>query len=159
MKIIAISDTHSEPLPKALLTELKTVDLIVHAGDFCEPGVFHQLKGIKDVRAVYGNMDGLELRDILPKHTVIECDGVRIGLAHGDGAVDGIIERLQTVFKGQHVDCVIFGHSHQPYQGMIDGVLFFNPGSPTDMLRAPYRSYGVLDIKAGKIKAHIVRLK
>ncbi len=159
MKIIVLSDTHSQPLPKVLLEDLRGADLIVHAGDFCELDVYRQLKGMKDICAVYGNMDGLELRDILPKHVVIECAGVKIGVAHGDGASEGVIARLQAVFKGQGVGVVIFGHSHEPRQEMIGGVLFLNPGSPTDTVRSPYCSYGVLEIDAGKIRAHIVKIK
>ncbi|MFH0754907.1 MAG: metallophosphoesterase family protein [Candidatus Omnitrophota bacterium] len=159
MKIIALADTHSQPLPKALLEELKHVDLILHAGDFCEMGVYDQLKGFKDIRAVYGNMDGMDLRDKLPRQFVMECEGVRIGVAHGEGAAEGVVSRLQVVFKGQNVDMVVFGHSHQPYHEMIDGVLYFNPGSPTDTVRPPYRSYGLIEVKSGKIRAHIVKLK
>ncbi len=159
MKIIALSDTHSQPLNKELLKELATADLIVHVGDFCDLDVYHQLKAIGDIRAVYGNMDGTDLREVLPKQVVFACEGVNIGLAHGEGAPEGIIPRLQAVFKGQKVDVVIFGHSHTPCQQTIDGVLFFNPGSPTDEVRAPYRSYGVIDINAGKVQAKIVRIK
>ena len=159
MKIIALADTHSQPLPKILLDEIRHADMIMHAGDFCEVGVYEQLKSIKDIRAVYGNVDGPDLREILPRQLIVECGGVRIGLVHGDGASEGIIPRLKTAFKGQHVDVVVFGHSHQPFHEMIDGVLYFNPGSPTDTVRPPYRSYGLIEIKSGKIKAHIVKLK
>ncbi len=159
MKIIALADTHSHHLPKALLEELPGADLIVHGGDFTDPDVYHHLKAVKDIRAVYGNMDGLDLREILPKQAVFDCEGVKIGLAHGEGNPEGIIGRLQKAFQGSGVQVIIFGHSHTPYNGVVDGVLFFNPGSPTDMVRAPYLSYGVLDIKDGKVKAKIVKLR
>jgi putative phosphoesterase len=159
MKIIVLSDTHSHPLPQALLNDLPGADLILHAGDFTDPEVYSQLKAVKDIRAVYGNMDGTDLRGFLPRQTVFDCEGVRIGLAHGEGNPDGVIGRLEKAFEGSGVQVIVFGHTHMPCHDVINGVLFFNPGSPTDMIRAPYRSYGVLDIKDGKVKAKIVKLK
>ena len=159
MKIIVLADTHSRSLPQALLNDLPSADLILHAGDFTDPEVYSQLKAVKDIRAVYGNMDGTELRELLPKQAVFDREGVRIGLAHGDGNPEGIIRRLAKMFEGSGVQVIVFGHSHMPCQEMANGVLFFNPGSPTDTVRAPYLSYGILDVKDGKVKAKIVKLK
>ena len=86
MKIIVLSDTHSSPLPAALVREIAGADMVVHAGDFADIGFYRQLEAMKDVRAVYGNMDGMALRECLPKQTVFECEGVRIGLVHGEGS-------------------------------------------------------------------------
>jgi putative phosphoesterase len=159
MKIIVLSDTHSHPLPKALSDDLSSADLILHAGDFSDLEVYQQLKAIKEIRAVYGNIDGLELRKILPEKLIFDCAGVKIGMAHGMGNPDGIIGRLQKIFEGSGVQVIVFGHTHMPCHEVINGVLFFNPGSPTDTIRAPYCSYGVLEIKDGKVKAKIVKLK
>jgi putative phosphoesterase len=159
MKIIALADTHSRPLPKALLDDMASADLLVHAGDFADAEVYRHLKAIKDIRAVYGNMDGMDLRSFLPQQTVFNCEGVKIGLAHGEGAPEGIMARLQKEFEGSGVGVIIFGHSHTPYNSVVNGILFFNPGSPTDTVRSPYLSYGVLDVKDGKVKARIVKLK
>jgi uncharacterized protein len=159
MKIIALADTHSQPLPKALIEQIKAADLLVHAGDFADVEVYHRLQALKELRGVYGNVDGPELREILPRALVFECEGVRIGVAHGDGHYEGIMERLQAVFAGQKLDLVVFGHSHMPQHELIDGVTYFNPGSPTDMIRAPYLSYGLIDVHDGKFKARIVKLK
>ena len=159
MKIIVLSDTHSQPLPVTLQDDLASADLILHAGDFADVDVYNQLKAVQAVRAVYGNIDGMDLRKLLPREMVFDCEGVRIGLAHGDGNPDGVMARLQKEFQGSGVQVIVFGHTHMAYQGMVDGVLFFNPGSPTDSIRAPYRSYGILDVKQGKVKAKIVKLK
>lgn len=159
MKIIVLADTHSQPLPKALVEDIKSADLVVHAGDFSDVDVYHRLKAMKDIRAVYGNMDGTDLRAFLPREAVFECAGVKIGLAHGEGSPTGIIGRLQQIFKDQGVQVVVFGHSHEPCHEVLDGVLYFNPGSPTDTVRAPYLSYGVLEAKDGHVKARIIKLK
>ena len=39
-----------------------------------------------------------------------------------------------------------------------DGVLFFNPGSPTDKVFAAYNSYGILEINDKKVEGKIVKI-
>ncbi|MBF0619248.1 MAG: metallophosphoesterase family protein [Candidatus Omnitrophica bacterium] len=159
MRIIALSDTHSQLIPPEVLKEIKAADLLIHVGDFCDLDVYYGLKKAQEIRAVYGNMDSLELRSALPKQAVFECGDVRIGIYHGDGGTPGLLERVKAVFKEEKLDIIVFGHTHTPMNEMIDGVLFFNPGSPTDSIRPPYRSYGVLEISGKTIKSEIVRLK
>ena len=158
MKIGIVSDTHSLELPAQMLEDFKRVDFIIHAGDFCSADVLAVFKKIKDVKAVYGNMDPPELRKILPRRQIIPCGKFSIGLFHGEGNPQAIVEAVKKEFKGIRVDAVIFGHSHQPMNEQIDGVLFFNPGSPNDTVRAPFCSYGVLTIN-GKISGKIIKVK
>lgn len=158
MKIIVLADTHSRPLPGQLIADMERADMIVHAGDFCEADVYFRLKKIKGIRAVYGNMDSVELRGILPQRDVFEYGGVKFGLAHGEGSYDMIIPRLEESFKGQGLQVVVFGHSHVPFNAQVGGILFFNPGSPTDTVRSPYLSYGVIEASEGKAKARIVKI-
>jgi uncharacterized protein len=42
--------------------------------------------------------------------------------------------------------CVVFGHSHIPWNQEIDGQLLFNPGSATDRRRQPTCSIGLLHV-------------
>ena len=159
MRILAISDTHSQTLPKMLQNEIHNVDIVVHVGDFCDMEVLSRLKKDKEVKAVFGNMDGLELRQALPRQAIFRCEEVTIGLVHGEGAPDKIEERVGKMFEGQSVDAIIFGHSHAPFNKVINGILFFNPGSPTDTIRSPYLSYGILEVKGKSIKGQIVKIK
>ena len=55
------------------------------------------------------------------------------------------------------MDVIVFGHSHSPVNELRDGILFFNPGSPTDKIFAKYNSYGILTINK-EIKGEIIRL-
>ncbi|MBF0593799.1 MAG: metallophosphoesterase family protein [Candidatus Omnitrophica bacterium] len=159
MRIIVISDTHSEVLPQALIEDIKKSDLVIHVGDFCDIDVFKKLKTLKDIRAVYGNMDGLDLRGILPRKAVFKCEDVTIGLFHGEGGPDRLFEKVKEAFEKEKVDLVIFGHSHEVLNEVVDGIRYFNPGSPTDTVRAPFRSYGVLDVKGRNLKASIIKIK
>jgi putative phosphoesterase len=158
MKIGVVSDTHSYTIPQQLLDDFKRVDLIIHAGDFCTMKDLKIFKKIQIVRAVFGNMDGLELRQVLPEREVFEAGGITVGLCHGHGSPQHVLEHVRKEFKKEKPDIVIFGHSHQPMNETIDHVLYFNPGSPTDVVRAPYCSYGILEISNGKVSGKIIKV-
>jgi putative phosphoesterase len=69
MRIAVLADTHVnrlEHLPKKIIDTISTVDLIIHAGDFTDVQVLEELKRLKVVKAVQGNMDSMELKTTLP---------------------------------------------------------------------------------------------
>jgi len=140
LKIGVISDTHAqkyETLPKNLITALSEVDLIIHAGDVVTADVIAGLKSLAPFEGVYGNMDLPEVKAILPREQLLVIKGRRIGVIHGSGGPWMLEERVMQAFN--NVDVIIFGHSHQAFNRVIDGVLLFNPGSAG-------RSYGILEI-------------
>jgi hypothetical protein len=64
---------------------------------------------------------------------------------------------VKREFANKKVDVVVFGHSHHPMNEKIDDVLYFNPGSATDTVFAPYRSYGILEM-TNTITGRIIKL-
>lgn len=161
MRIIVLSDTHvpnmAGDIPAAIYEEIKKADLVLHAGDFTEVNFLEKLRKLKKTVGVYGNMDCKELSSALRAKEIIEAGKFRIGLIHGWGPAEGLTDRIFEEFKGDKVDCIIFGHSHNPLNKTIKEVLFFNPGSPTDKMFAPYNSYGILEVNE-KVTAKIVKL-
>jgi len=162
MKIGIISDTHLSgtkcELPAKLLAALKDCDLILHAGDILEMCVLEELKKISKVEAVFGNMDGAKIKSTLKDRLILNIEGEKICLMHGYGHPDKLVDILKQELLSIKPDIIVFGHSHVPKNEYIDGVLFFNPGSATDTVFAPYRSYGIIEIDKGEIKAEIHRL-
>jgi len=163
MKIGIISDTHipatRHKLSAELLHALEGCDMIIHAGDIIELWVLEDLKKISKVEAVCGNMDSRKVRSSLPEKKTLNLEGKKICLMHGYGNPVILVKTLKNELLSQKPDIIIFGHSHKAMNESIDGVLFFNPGSPTDTVFAPYRSYGTIEIKNGEINAAIHRLK
>jgi len=161
VKIIVISDTHipetSDRLPDALLEEIKKADLLIHLGDITAHSVLEDLRNITKVEAMVGNMDSHNIRQELPKKKILEINGLKIGIVHGEGPPYKIRDYVKEVFADDKVDCVMHGHSHNPYTETEGGIIYMNPGSPTDMVFAPYNSYGVLEVD-DRITAKIVRL-
>ncbi len=159
MKIVVLSDTHSRALPASLKAALFQADLIVHVGDFCSLDDLKEIAAYTEVKAVYGNMDDMSLRNKLPSRDIFDAEGVRIGLFHGKGPAKEVIEYAKEEFSKDKVDIVVFGHSHSPYNEKIGKVLYFNPGSPTDKISAPMCSYGIIEVKDGKYNCEIIEIK
>jgi hypothetical protein len=159
VKIGVIADTHLEaPSPelKRVAKELfGDADLVVHAGDIRSQAVLEVFAG-KELVAVRGNNDAGPLGDLLPERQVFEAGGHRIGVAHGRGWPFGLPGRVVRRFED--VDCVVFGHSHRPFNERRGGVLLFNPGAFCGGFFAlGRRSVGIL--RAGReIRGEIVRL-
>jgi putative phosphoesterase len=150
MRIVVIADTHVsklEYLPKKIVAVLSTVNLIIHAGYFTDLRLLTELRQLREVKAVHGNMDSRELKTVLPAKEVVVIENKRIGVTHGSGAPWGIEERVRRVFESNPIEIIIYGHSHRSQNKVINGILFFNPGKATD-------SFGILTIDRG-IKAEI----
>lgn len=159
MKIGVVADTHSLEIPQQLIDDLKQVDLIVHAGDFCSENDFKVFSDIQKMIAVHGNMDEPSVKKRLSDKEIFKVEEVTIGLYHGRGSAEKIIDIIDYEFEGQDVDIIIFGHSHTPMNEKNGNILYFNPGSPNDNVFAPYHSYGMLDINGKNIDAKIVKVK
>jgi len=160
MRIGVISDTHiphaAPALPPEIYTALEGADMILHAGDIVRPSVLEDLRRLAKVEAVYGNMDGPELRELLPAKKIIKAGRFRIGLIHGSGAPFKLMETVKKEFPSS-IDVIVFGHSHSAVNESKEGILFFNPGSLTDKVFAKYNSYGILTVN-GKIEGKIIRI-
>jgi uncharacterized protein len=74
-------------------------------------------------------------------------------MIHDAGPTKGRRERMQELFPTARV--VVFGHSHMPFNEDEDGLLLFNPGSPTWKRRAPFPSMGLLWIENGDVEGEI----
>jgi predicted phosphodiesterase len=94
----------------------------------------------------------------VPVKRVIEVDGCRIGLIHGWGAAEGLVERVRQEFCDARLDALVFGHSHAPLCHREGGLLLFNPGSATDRRDMPYESIGVLEVADGLVQGRIIPL-
>ncbi len=161
MKIGVISDTHianrNEHIPGIILDVFRQMDMVIHAGDMVDLWVIDELKSAcPKVVAVSGNMDSEAVKKKYLAKEIIEISGYRICLMHGSGSALNLVEVLKTAFKEDKPDIIVFGHSHKSMNEFIDGILFFNPGSATD-LTAEYNSYGIIEINEG-INSRIIKI-
>lgn len=158
MKVAVLADTHtrgmSRTVPMGAWPYLESADHILHAGDVVDPSLLHELKALAPVTVVVGNCDGMDVRHWGATDTAqVSLEGITIGMVHDSGQKIGRRERMRKLFPDARV--VVFGHSHIPWNEDSDGVLLFNPGSPTWKRRAPFTSMGLLWIEDGKVEGEI----
>lgn len=149
-----LADTHAPRrwrlCPAAVARQLRSADLILHAGDVCTASVLDELSGYGPVRVVLGNNDLPEVAAWgAPDTLEFEIDGIPVAMVHDSGQSAGRRQRLRRRFPAAQL--VVFGHSHIPLDDAADGFRIFNPGSPTDRRRQPRGTFGLLDIDDGHL--------
>jgi putative phosphoesterase len=110
-RIGLISDTHSF-LDKKIFDIFKDVDEIWHAGDAGSIQVFDALRNFKPLRAVYGNIDGGEIRAEYPEDNRFAVEGLDVWMTHIGGYPGSYPPRVRNVLKVKPPDIFICGHSH-----------------------------------------------
>ncbi len=162
MKIGVIADTHipdsAKKLPRKVYDYFKDCDLIIHAGDVVDMSVIRELEKMAETKAVWGNMDNCRVKEDLPEKMILDVNGKKIGIVHGRGPGFKALQFAKEAFV-KKPDIIIFGHSHIPFNEKKEGILFFNPGSPTDRVFSPYRSFGIIEIEGDDIRAEIVKIE
>jgi len=155
-----VSDTHlprfGTMLPRALVDGLRTANVsrILHCGDFTEPLAAELFEAIAPFDAVAGNNDGEELWERFGRKKIVQVEGIRIGLIHGDSWRPAPVQAL-AAFADERVDVICFGHSHVPLIEWRGGILLVNPGSPTDRRRMPRFSYATLHVDGTRAEAEL----
>ncbi len=133
---------------------LESADHVLHAGDVVDPSLLDEIKALAPVTVVMGNCDAHDIRDWGATDEVeLELGGVPIAMLHDAGPTKGRWARMRARFPRARV--VVFGHSHLPVNEDHDGLLLFNPGSPTWKRRAPFPSMGLLWIEDGAVEGEI----
>lgn len=159
MKILIISDTHTdsiEKLPNWIIHQIKSADALIHCGDITGVTLLKQLSELNSVfYPVKGNLDPY-MPGILPEKRSLIFEGVKVGVTHGSGSPFGLEMRLFYTFHEE--DIIVYGHTHSPFAGEIDGKFFVNPGSLLQNRYIQQNSYAVLTVKDKKYSAEIIYL-
>lgn len=110
-RIGLISDTHGHLDPQ-VFEHFKECDEIWHAGDIGNKKVYNEIAAFKPLRAVYGNIDGQELRAICPEDNWFMCEDLQVWITHIGGYPPRYNKRVKEVLKNKVPDLFICGHSH-----------------------------------------------
>jgi putative phosphoesterase len=154
MKIGVISDTHGL-FDKSLAEIFAGVNAIIHAGDIGKMEVISRLEAIAPVIAVEGNSDSFGR---FPVERVEELDGHRVLVRHIFGELHQLREKDRRLLEELQPGVVVFGHSHRPYQQMLDGAMLFNPGSAGPRRFSLPRTVGILSFDRERPEAQIINL-
>lgn len=124
VRVGVISDTHGL-LRSGVFGAFEGVDRVLHAGDVGEPRILTELQVLGPVDAVWGNVDGPEVRAVTREVVEGEAGGTSFALVHGHQVRD--YAELPDRFPD--ADLVVHGHSHVPALRTVGGTLLLNPGS------------------------------
>jgi putative phosphoesterase len=129
-KIGLISDTHGF-LDKVVATHFKDCDEIWHAGDLGPIEIAEQLKSQHTLRAVYGNIDGADIRTVFSENEIFNCEEVKVMIRHIGGYPPRYNPETRKALELHKPRLFISGHSHIlriMFDPAID-CLYINPGA------------------------------
>lgn len=130
VRIGLISDTHNY-LDEAVFKHFENCDEIWHAGDFGTIELANQLASFKPLKAVYGNIDGNDIRTIYPEQLVFNCEDVKVMMRHIGGYPPRYNPETKKELLIHQPQLFISGHSHilkVIYDDKIN-CLHMNPGA------------------------------
>jgi uncharacterized protein len=110
-RIGLLSDTHGD-IPDRVLTFFEPVDEIWHAGDIGNAETADYLAAYRPLKAVYGNIDGQDIRISYPQHQRFLCEQVDVWMTH-IGGYPGYYDRsVKPDIYNNPPKLFISGHSH-----------------------------------------------
>ena len=129
-KILLLSDTHSH-LDKAMLKYINQADEVWHAGDIGDIKVTDEIKKLKPLRAVYGNIDDALIRSEFPLHNRFFCEEIDVWITHIGGYPGRYTPSVRESLNNNPPKLFITGHSHilKVINDKKLGLLHMNPGA------------------------------
>lgn len=129
-RIGLISDTHGY-LDDAVFRHFEQCSEIWHAGDFGSLDVLSRLQEFRPLKGVWGNIDGQEIRSVLPEKITWTCEEVNVYMVHIGGHPAKYAPGIKQELIKASARLFICGHSHILkiiYDGKIN-CLHMNPGA------------------------------
>ena len=147
MRLGIISDTHGRLRPEVLQV-FAEVDQILHGGDVGPVELLDQLSLLAPVTAVYGNVDGMEVRNRCPQVARLELDGFITVVTHGNQFGSPTPAILHREFPDAEI--IVYGHTHKPLLELVDKtVTVMNPGSAGAPRFGLQPSVGIMELEPG----------
>ncbi len=130
-RIAVISDTHGT-FDAPLREFIRDVDEVWHAGDVggSATALVDEIARCKQLRCVYGNVDGGVMRRLFGKYESFECEGIRVLMTHIGGYPKRYEAEARAKIELLRPKVFISGHSHilkVMYDPKYD-LLHINPG-------------------------------
>lgn len=160
MKIALISDNHGY-IGDDVLSHLKDINEIWHAGDIGTLESIAPMKKIATFRGVFGNIDDQSIQYEFPLNQLFEVEGLKVFMTHIGGYPGRYSQRVKTIFEKEKPGLYICGHSHicKVMPDRKYGLLHMNPGSYGHTGFHKIRTILKFEIKKGQIlNLHAVEL-
>ncbi len=148
MRVGLISDIHGR-LRAEVFDLFAGVDRILFAGDVERIELLDELEVLAPVNAVWGNVDGHEVRRHTAASLEIEFEQVRFAVTHGD-LVSPQFDILLRAFPT--ADVIVHGHSHVPRCDCHGGRWLVNPGAVTKPRAGHPASVAIAEVEDGRVE-------
>ena len=129
-KILLLSDTHGY-IDDRILQYAEDADELWHAGDIGTTVVSDVLQKVRPLKAVFGNIDGAEIRKEFPLNNRFMCEAVDVWITHIGGYPGRYSPAVKDEIKANPPRIFISGHSHilKVMNDKTLNLLHMNPGA------------------------------
>ena len=129
-RILLLSDTHSH-IDDAIIKYVNQADEVWHAGDIGDLNVTDQIKKLKPLRGVFGNIDDDKARMDFPLHNRFFCENVNVWITHIGGYPGKYNPKIVEELTKNPPKLFICGHSHilKVIFDKKNNFLHMNPGA------------------------------
>jgi putative phosphoesterase len=137
-------------------------DEVWHAGDIGSYHVIEEIEKVSKIRAVYGNIDGADIRKEFPMNNIFTLENVKVFLTHIGGYPGRYEKRVREEISRIRPKLFISGHSHI-LKVQFDkkfGLLHMNPGAAGKYGFHKVRTLLRFKLDSGEIKdLEVIELK
>lgn len=129
-RIGLLSDTHGY-WDERYLKYFEPCDQIWHAGDIGSTEIVERLEAFRPLKAVYGNIDGQDIRRLFPEIARFTVDGADVLMKHIGGYPGKYNASIRSTLFANPPRLFISGHSHilkVKYDKSLN-LLHINPGA------------------------------
>ena len=129
-RILLLSDTHSH-IDDSIIKYVNQADEVWHAGDIGDLNVTDQIKKLKPLRGVFGNIDDDKARMDFPLHNRFFCENVNVWITHIGGYPGKYNPKIVEELTKNPPKLFICGHSHilKVIFDKKNNFLHMNPGA------------------------------
>src|SRR4051812_25584646 len=94
------------------MKHIQNADEVWHGGDIGPVGLCTDIEKLKPLKAVYGNIDGNDVRITYPENLIFNCEGVKVLMTHIGGYPGKYPARVKQLLLEHKPKLFICGHSH-----------------------------------------------
>lgn len=153
MKVGLLSDTHGF-LDEKIFAYFSECEEIWHAGDFGSTKVASDLSAYRKLRAVYGNIDDQEIKNMFAEECIFNLHGIKVYMTHIGGYPPRYTLAIRKKLDDIKPDLFICGHSHiiRIIKDTKRDLLHINPGAAGRQGFHKVRSIVIFKIRSERIE-------
>jgi putative phosphoesterase len=130
MHIGILSDTHGY-FNKRLYSFFEKSDELWHCGDIGNYEIIKKIQSFKPLRAVFGNIDGQDVRVEFNETEIFQTEDVKVLMTHIGGYPGNYYKKTENLIKEEKPKIFLSGHSHilKVIYDKKNSLLHINPGA------------------------------